>query len=265
MLTAKKVSKAYPNNINEKTEMNAVSDVTVEIQDNAVTVIIGESGSGKSTLTRMLSYIEYPDSGSVFLDGTEITALRTPEHRKLRGRVQLVMQDAASSLDPHHTAEKILAEPLKLLLHLDAVQRKSRISELFQMVQLPECLLKHRVSELSGGQQKRLCIARALAAEPRYILFDESFSGLDVTLKKQVLTMLKELQKTLDIGMLIITHDLDTAMYMADRIYVMRLGRIIETINHPRSFSDFKESYSQELVKAALYKRSALQYTANGF
>ena len=264
MLTAKNVSKTYPDNTGAGMDLNAVSDVTVEIPDNSVTVIVGESGSGKSTLSRMLSYIERPDIGRVFLDDTEITALRPSELRKLRGKVQLVMQDAASSLDPHLTAEKILAEPLKLLLHLDAEQRKSRISELLGVVQLPEDLLKHRVSELSGGQQKRLCIARALAAEPQHIIFDESFSGLDVTLKKQVLTMLKDLQKTLDIGMLIITHDLDTAMYMADRIYVMRLGRIIETIDHPHSFSDFKERYSQELVKAALYKRNAIQYTANG-
>lgn len=259
MLKAKNVTKTYPDNRGMGQRLNAVSDVSVCLPDNAVTVIIGESGSGKSTLARMLSYIERPDSGRIFLDDTEITGCKSGELRALRGIVQLVMQDAASSLDPHQTAEKILDEPLRLLLKISKKERRQRVSELLGTVQLTPDILKRRPNELSGGQLKRLCIARALAADPQYIIFDESFSGLDVTLKKQVLTLLKELQKTLKIGFLIITHDLDTAMFMADTIHVMRSGKIIETVNTPTSFSDFNEPYSQELVKAALFKRNALQ------
>ncbi|WP_295155559.1 ABC transporter ATP-binding protein [uncultured Ruminococcus sp.] len=248
MLKAENITKRYG-------FQTAVDDISITISDDSVTVIVGESGSGKSTLARMLSYIERPDTGRILLDGTSI-GRRTA--KATRRNVQLVMQDAASSLDPHQTAEQVLDEPLKLLLKMGRPQRRERISELTDMVHFPRDRLKNKVSELSGGQQKRLCIARALAAEPQHIIFDESFSGLDVTLRKQILSMLKELRKKLHISFLIITHDLDTAMYMADRIYVMRFGKVIETLERPTSFLDLKEDYSKELVKAAEYKRQAL-------
>jgi ABC-type dipeptide/oligopeptide/nickel transport system ATPase subunit len=253
MLKAENVKKVYRT---KNTRQKAVDDVSLTIADDSITVIVGESGSGKSTLARMLSYIESPDSGQILLDGTPIDRRSAKAKRR---NVQLVMQDAASSLDPHQTAEQVLDEPLKLLLKMAKPQRRQRISELTDMVHFPRDRLKNKVSELSGGQQKRLCIARALAAEPQHILFDESFSGLDVTLRQQILSMLKKLQKKLHIGFLIITHDLDTAMYMADRIYVMRFGKVIETLDRPTSFLDFKENYSKELVRAAEYKRQALQ------
>ena len=249
MLKAENICKKYGT-------QKAVDDVTLTVQDNIVTVIIGESGSGKSTLARMLCYIERPDSGKIILNDTEIDRQTAKIQRKT---VQLVMQDAASSLDPHQSAEQILNEPLKLLMKLNRESRRKRIAELSDMVQFPIDKLRNKVSELSGGQQKRLCIARALAAEPQYIIFDEAFSGLDVTLRSQILTMLKALQKQLKTGSLIITHDLDTAMFMADRIYVMRSGKIIETLDKPKSFPDFKSDYAKELVRAAEYKRQALQ------
>ncbi len=233
----------------------AVDDVTVRVDDELVTVIIGESGSGKSTLARMLSYIERPDSGKVILNDAELDRKIVKAQRRT---VQLVMQDAASSLDPHQPAQQILEEPLKLLMKMGKASRRDRIAELSDMVQFPRDKLHNKVSELSGGQQKRLCIARALAAEPHFIIFDEAFSGLDVTLRSQILTMLKELQRLLKTGFLIITHDLDTAMFMADRIYVMRNGRIIETLDKPKSLLDFKSDYAKELVSAAEYKRQAL-------
>ena len=118
--------------------------------------------------------------------------------------------------------------------------------------------MRKRPDEISGGQQKRICIARALAARPKYILFDESFSGLDVTLRKQILDLLRELKQKLKISYLIITHDLDTAMYMADVIHVMKDGQIIETVESPKAFADFKSPYANELVKALLSKRQAL-------
>ncbi|MBR6924108.1 MAG: ABC transporter ATP-binding protein, partial [Oscillospiraceae bacterium] len=219
-------------------------------------VVIGESGSGKSTLVRILSYIERPDSGKVILNDREIVRSMV---RAQRRTVQLVMQDAASSLDPHQSAQQILDEPLKLLMKMDRETRRKRITELSDMVQFPRDKLCNKVSELSGGQQKRLCIARALATEPQFIIFDESFSGLDVTLRSQILNMLKDLQSRLKTGFLIITHDLDTAMFMAERIYVMRNGKIVETLDKPKSLLDFKSDYAKELVRAAEYKRQALQ------
>ncbi|MBE6874191.1 MAG: ABC transporter ATP-binding protein [Ruminococcus albus] len=249
MLRTENVTKKYG-------QQTAVNGVSLEIKDNAVTVIVGESGSGKSTLARMLSLIEKPDSGRILLDDSNSDLISAKTDRRL---IQLVMQDAASSLDPHQSARQVIDEPLKLLIKMDKAQRARRIEELCDMVKFPKEKLKNKVTELSGGQQKRLCIARALAAEPKYIIFDEAFSGLDVTLRRCILTMLKKLREKLETGFLIITHDLDTAMFMADRIYVMRSGNIIETLDRPKSFLDFKEDYSKELVRAAEYKRQALQ------
>ena len=249
MLKAENVLKQYGS-------QTAVNGVSLDMEDDAVTVIVGESGSGKSTLARMLSLIEKADRGRILLGDTEADRRYAKANRRL---VQLVMQNAASSLDPHQSARQVIDEPLKLLMRFDRSQRTKRTDELCDMVQFPRDKLNNKVTELSGGQQKRLCIARALATEPRYIIFDEAFSGLDVTLRRCILTMLKNLRAELKTAFLIITHDLDTAMFMADRIYVMRSGNIIETLDRPQSFLDFKEDYSKELVRAAEYKRQALQ------
>jgi len=259
MLQAVNISKRYPGRNGRKTVENALSGISVAVEDASTTVIVGESGSGKSTLARILSFIERPDEGRVFLDETELTNCDARTLHRLRGRVQLVMQDAAGSLDPYQSVEGILAEPLRLLLHMRGSERDKRISELLEILGLPELIRRRRVSELSGGQQKRLCIARALAAEPEHILLDEAFSGLDVTVKKQTLDLLKKLRSELQLSLLIITHDIDTAMYMADRIYVMHEARIVEQVDRPQRLSDFQEAYSQELVNAARYKREALQ------
>ena len=259
MLKAEGIIKKYKIPGRKKELLEALSGVSIELADNSITAIVGESGSGKSTLARILSYIERPDAGKVTLDDLTLTGTKAKTLQKVRGKVQLVMQDAASSLDPHQSVSEILNEPLRLLLHMEHEMRKKRINELLDMTKLGTDVLGRHPDELSGGQQKRLCVARALATQPQHIIFDESFSGLDVTLKKQVLDFLKELQTELQISFLVITHDLDTAMYMAGTIHVMRRGKIIETLEHPRSFSDFQAPYSQELVKAVRSKRRALQ------
>ena len=223
MLKAEHITKQYQIPGGGHTVFDAVSDVSIELGDGGVTAIVGESGSGKSTLARVLSYVERPDGGRVFLDGLEVSACRRKELRAVRGKVQLVMQNALGSLDPHQSVASILEEPLRLLFHMGAEERKQRCLELLDMARLERDTLRRRPDELSGGQQKRLCIARALAAQPQHIIFDESFSGLDVTLKKQVLDFLKELQTELQISFLVITHDLDTAMYMACLLYTSRL------------------------------------------
>lgn len=259
MLKAEGIIKKYQIPGRKKDLLEALSGVSIELADNSITAIVGESGSGKSTLARILSYIELPDAGKVTLDNLTVTGVKRKTLQKMRGKVQLVMQDAASSLDPHQNVLQILDEPLHLLLDMGKEDRKKRVEELLDMVILGGDILNRRPDELSGGQQKRLCVARALATEPQHIIFDESFSGLDVTLRKQILHLLRNLRDELRLSYLIITHDLDIAMYMADTIHVMRFGKIIETVYKPQSFSDFHEPYSNELVKAALSKRQALQ------
>ena len=259
MLKAEGIIKKYQIPGRKKDLLEALSGVSIELAGNSITAIVGESGSGKSTLARILSYIEHPDAGKVTLDDLTLTDAKAKTLQKVRGKVQLVMQDAVSSLDPHQSVSEILNEPLRLLLHMEHEARKKRINELLDMTKLGTNILGRHPDELSGGQQKRLCVARALATQPQHIIFDESFSGLDVTLKKQMLDLLRELRIELKLSCLIITHDLDIAMYMADTIHVMRFGKIIETVYKPQSFLDFHEPYSNELVKAALSKRQALQ------
>lgn len=259
MIKAENITKSFrkPNEKDKRVE--AVKDISLEINDYDVVAIVGESGSGKSTLARMLAFIDRPDYGSITVDKLEVTNCTKKELAKSRRIVQLVMQDAASSMDPHQKIKEILAEPLKLLLQMDKKQQKQYISQLLDVVCLEKSVLEKYPNELSGGQQKRVCIARALAAKPTHIIFDESFSGLDVTLKKQILCLLKDIRKEMQISYLIITHDLAIAMYMADAIYVMRSGKIVETVKNPKSYSDFENSYSRELVNAVLSKRLALQ------
>ena len=226
---------------------DAVSDVSIELGDGGVAAIVGESGSGKSTLARVLSYVERPDGGRVFLDGLEVSACRRKELHTVRGKVQLVMQNALGALDPHQSVGPILEEPLRLLFHMGAEKRKQRCLDLLDMARLERDTLRRRPDELSGGQQKRLCIARALAAQPQHIIFDESFSGLDVTLKKRVLDFLKELQSELQISFLVITHDLDTAMYMAGTIHVMRRAKSSKRLSTPGASLIFRSPIHKSL------------------
>lgn len=185
MLKAEHITKQYQIPGGRHTVFDAVSDVSIELGNGGVTAIVGESGSGKSTLARVLSYVERPDGGRVFLDGLEVSACGRKEFHTVRGKVQLVMQNALGSLDPHQSVASILEEPLRLLFHMGTEERKQRCLELLDMARLERDTLRRRPDELSGGQQKRLCIARALAAQPQHIIFDESFSGLDVTLKNR--------------------------------------------------------------------------------
>lgn len=204
MLKAEGIIKKYQIPGRKKDLLEALSGVSIELADNSITAIVGESGSGKSTLARILSYIELPDAGKVTLDNLTVTGVKRKTLQKMRGKVQLVMQDAASSLDPHQNVLQILDEPLHLLLDMGKEDRKKRVEELLDMVNLGGDILNRRPDELSGGQQKRLCVARALATEPQHIIFDESFSGLDVTLRKQILHLLRNLRDELRLSYLII-------------------------------------------------------------
>ncbi len=259
MLQAIKISKKYSREGAKSGYHDALSNVSAEFKENCVYALVGESGSGKSTLARILSFIEFPTSGHVLLDGTDIKEYSRAELRKKRSDIQLVMQDAESSLDPRQRITDILDEPLIHLANIAKGQRAGEKERLLQMVGLSDEILLRLPKELSGGQQKRICIARALAANPKLIIFDESFSGLDVTLRKQILDLLKELRTKLSCGYLIITHDLDVAMYMAEHILVMKNGEIVDRIINPKGFEDFTSPYAGQLVKALLSKRHALQ------
>ena len=251
LLEVKSVSKIYGKGNNA---VHALKDIKFSVDKGEYIAIVGESGSGKSTLLNIIGALDTPTEGKVIINNKDLFSMKDSELTVFRRRnIGFVFQ--GFNLIPELTVEQNIIFPV--LLDYKKPDRKY-LEELLNILGLQE-RKNHLPSELSGGQQKRLCVARALATEPQHIIFDESFSGLDVTLRKQILHLLRNLRDELRLSYLIITHDLDIAMYMADTIHVMRFGKIIETVYKPQSFSDFHEPYSNELVKAALSKRQALQ------
>ena len=166
----------------------------------------------------------------------------------MRKNVQLVLQDSSGALDPKKTIIDSLYEPLHKLCNLTKSEIYSTIISTLVKMELPESVLSKYPHELSGGQQSRVCIARAICVEPKYIIFDESVSGLDATVRKKILDLLIEIRKQRKITYLFITHYIDVALYMASHIFVMKGGKIIEEISNATSYDSFHGEYSRELI-----------------
>ncbi len=228
MLEAKNVSKIYK--VGGK-EVYGLNGVDFKLENGDFSVLVGESGSGKSTLSRILMGLMPPTAGEVRLDGQIIAPGKRRKPGEIYKRLQLVLQDSRSALDPHFTVYESIAEPIRNLLRVPAAEEKQRILRLMEKTGLPEALLARKPYELSGGQQKRVCIARALAAEPEVIIFDEAVTGLDVIVRKRILDLLKQIHREQTISFLFITHDMDVAWYLAEKIYVMKKGKIVESIH----------------------------------
>ncbi|SHN70531.1 ABC transporter ATP-binding protein [Desulfitobacterium chlororespirans] len=260
MLKAVDLSKQYTaqGTFGPKHTCLAVDGLSLQLEENTVYALVGESGSGKSTLSRLLAYVERPTGGQLLLDGRPIRTYNARELRQKRRDVQLVLQDGQSSLDPRQTIAQILAEPLKNLLGLSRNEQRERAGQLLGRVGLAAEILGRYPHELSGGQQKRVCIARAIGVSPRLIIFDESISGLDVTLRKQILDLLLALKEEIRCSYLLVTHDLEVALYASQHILVMKDGKIVEKAENIQGYHDFRHPYSQQLVGALLAKRQAL-------
>jgi peptide/nickel transport system ATP-binding protein len=229
--------------------VRAVDGVSLSLQAGRVTALIGESGSGKSTVSRLLSLLEWPSSGTVTLNGQTVVSggvsslARSRAQRRHAADVQLVFQDPFASLNANHTVKYHIERPLRL--HHDKLGRhldiKSRVVELLEQVSLrPGATYAARYPhELSGGQRQRVAIARALASEPSVLLADEPVSMLDVSVRLGVLSLLDDLRRQRNLGVLYITHDLASASYFADEVTVMYAGRLVEggpaaeVIQHP--------------------------------
>ena len=207
----------------------ALDGVSLSIAPQTTLALVGESGSGKSTLAFCIACLEQPTSGSVFFDGVNVTALSEPDRRSIRPHIQLVFQDPASSLNPRWTALEIISEPLVVQRRFTKPDHADKVFELLDRVGLPRKLASRRPGELSGGQKQRLAIARALALEPKLIILDEALSALDCSVQAQIANLLLELQSSLGLTYLFITHDFAMAGHLADQIAVMNNGRIVES------------------------------------
>lgn len=221
-----------------------LDDISLTLNEGETVALLGRSGCGKSTLARQICGLEYPEKGDVFYRGMPVRKLDKKQLRQFRSEIQMVFQDPPGRLI-HVLPEQIIAEPLKLLTSLDETQRKARTAELLDMVELPLSVLGKLPSQISGGQLQRICIARALAPDPRLIILDEAVSNLDIHLQASLLTLLGQLQKTQGIAYLFVTHDLRLVSRFAARVVVMDEGKIAETspqgcieqLRHPASLA----------------------------
>ncbi len=230
--------------------IRAVDDVSFEIAPGEVVALVGESGCGKSTIGRLLVGLERPTGGVVRADGETVALQELSQLRLWRRRVQLIFQHADQALDPRRQLGDSIAEPLVVQRVGTVIERRRRVAALLRQVGLDEAILTRLPHQCSGGQRQRATIARALALEPELVICDEPLSALDVSIQSQVLNLFSDLNRRTGLSYLFITHDLRAARWLADRVLVMYLGRIVEVASAAMLFSAPKHPYTQALLAA---------------
>lgn len=231
-------------------QVSAVADVSFEVRPGETFGLVGESGCGKSTVGRLSVGLERPSAGQIVLDGTDLTDLTGRERRRMHRQVQLMFQDSYAAMNPRMRVDAILAEPLEIQKVGDSSARQARIATLLDQVGLSRRALERYPHEFSGGQLQRIGLARSLALHPRLIVGDEPVSALDVSIQAQVLNLMRDLQRELGLAYIFISHDLSVVDYMADRIGVMYLGKLVEIGPAREVVRAARHPYTQALVDA---------------
>lgn len=231
-------------------EVKAVDGLSFFVKKGETLGIVGESGCGKSTTGRLILRLLEPSEGKVTFENKEVTQLNKPELRKLRREMQMIFQDPFASLNPRHTVEKILEEPLIVHGIGTKEERKQRVKEMLEVVGLSSYHAKRYPHQFSGGQRQRIGIARALMTNPKLIIADEPVSALDVSIQSQVLNLLEDLQKQYDLTYVFIAHDLGVVRHISDRVGVMYLGRMIELTDSDKLYAKPLHPYTQALLNA---------------
>lgn len=210
-------------------KVHALTDATVSVSKGEILGVVGESGCGKSTLAKVVCGLQAPTSGTVRFRGEDLWTLPARRRRREFGAaVAMVFQDASTALNPRLTVRRILRDPLDVHRRGTVRQREERVRDLLDLVGLPGHVAGALPGQLSGGQRQRVAVARALTLEPDVIVADEPTSALDVSVRAQVLNLLLDLRTSLGLGLVFISHDIQTVRYLADRIAVMYLGRVVE-------------------------------------
>ena len=231
--------------------VRAVDDVSFEVEAGRTLALVGESGCGKTTVGRSCLRLVEPQQGSVRYEGVDLLRLGRAELQPYRRKLQIVFQDPNASLDPRLRVRDAVAEGMEAFGIGDSdAERTERVAALFRRVQLDPAHMWRYPHEFSGGQRQRLCIARALAVEPRLLVCDEAVSALDVSIQAQILNLLRDLQDELGLAYLFITHDLGVVRYLAHDVAVMYVGQIVERGLTERVFSDPRHPYTRALLSA---------------
>ncbi|MCK0196252.1 dipeptide ABC transporter ATP-binding protein [Ancylobacter sp. 6x-1] len=230
--------------------VKAVSGISFRLAPRATLAVVGESGSGKSTLARMLTMIEPPGSGALFINGADVAEADAATRRRYRGEVQMVFQNPYGSLNPRQTIGAAIEEPLLVNTSLSSAERRRQALEMMTRVGLRAEHHARYPHMFSGGQRQRIAIARALVLRPKILVLDEPVSALDVSVRAQVLNLLVELQESLDVAYVFVSHDLGVVRHMADDVMVMYLGRAVERGPRDAIFDAPKHPYTRALMSA---------------
>jgi ABC-type glutathione transport system ATPase component len=253
LVRALRLSKAYvqrrPWSRTEFT-VHALKGIDLTIRPGSTFALVGESGSGKSTLALCLARLEQPTAGEIWFDGRDLLGLKGQDLMRARGQIQLIFQETAASLNPRMTAEQIITEPMYIHSAGTQEERRKRAVDLMDQVGLPPAWLKRRPRQFSGGQRQRLAIARALALQPRFLILDEAFSGLDLAVQGQIVALLQSLQAANRLTYLFISHDLSLMGAIADEIAILHEGQIVEQGSSADLFSRPRHPQTQALLEA---------------
>lgn len=235
----------------KKQMVKAVDDVSFQIYKGETFGLVGESGCGKSTLGRTIVKIYEPTGGSIEINGKDIAKIKGEELKSFRKDIQYIFQDPYASLDPRMTVGEIIKEPMKIhQIYQTEGEMDARASQLLQIVGLKPDHIRRYPHEFSGGQRQRISIARTLALDPKFIICDEPISALDVSIQAQIINLLEQIQRELDISYLFIAHDLSMVKHISHRIAVMYLGRIVELGESHEVYTHPMHPYSQALLSA---------------
>jgi oligopeptide/dipeptide ABC transporter ATP-binding protein len=232
--------------------VRAVDGVSFGVKQTETFAVVGESGSGKTTLGLTVLRLIEPSSGRIFFDGKEISSLVEKDLRSIRKDMQVVFQDPTSSLDPRKRVGESVAEPLRANGTKDRQTVKERVVEALRSVGLNESQMNLLPHQFSGGQRQRISIARAIIQRPKFIVLDEPTSSLDASVQSQILLLLQRLQSEFKLSYMLITHNMSVARYMADRIAVMYLGKIVETGSNRDVIEKPLHPYTQLLISSVL-------------